>query len=189
MAQEDNKGFFDRLGEILNAPLPGTEKPTSPTQVAADDEDADSLMERIKDILNTPLPGTAEAEMAGEEAAGSTPQTVPTSGAAKAQAGQAGTAAPQNYEKTPELDEDELEEAWWQQDWAEFRAHQAREQNGLDLKQRRDQENFVAYQRVGVPIPCWAPLPRRCWRWLSVRWAEINRLVNPRRSISTMPLR
>lgn len=24
MAEKDDKGFFDRLGEILNSPLPGT---------------------------------------------------------------------------------------------------------------------------------------------------------------------
>ena len=59
----------------------------------------------------------------------------------------AADAAPQAYEKTPEFDEDELDEAWWKQDWAAFRAHQQRDRNGLDLKQRRDQENFVAYQQ------------------------------------------
>ena len=144
MSQDDEKGFFDRLGGILNAPLPGTEKPTPQAPVAADDEDDDSLVGRIKDILSAPLPGTAQAETAGE-AAGSTPQ--PTSEAPAGLAGQGGAAASQVHEKTPELDEDELGEAWWQQDWAAFRAHQARERNGLELKQRRDEEKFVAYQQ------------------------------------------
>ena len=30
MSQEDDKGFFDRLGEILNAPLPGMQTPQAP---------------------------------------------------------------------------------------------------------------------------------------------------------------
>jgi len=136
MAKEDDKGLFDRLGEILNAPLPGTKRPPSQTQASTDDDDDDSLLERVKDILSAPLPGTPQVET-GKEASG-----VPAG-----QPGQAGTATPQAYEKTPELDEDELGEAWWQQDWAAFRAHQEREHNGLDLKQRRDQEKFVAYQQ------------------------------------------
>ena len=139
MAQEEDKGFFDRLGEILNAPLPGTRRPTSqPQESAGEDDDDDSLLERVKDILNAPLPGTPQVKTGNE---------APASGAPVGQAGQAGTAAPQAYEKTPEFDEDELDEAWWKQDWAAFRAHQERESNGLDLKQRRDQENFVAYQQ------------------------------------------
>jgi hypothetical protein len=128
MAQEENKGFFDKLGEILNAPLPGTQGPASQQTVPQDDND-DSLLERVKDILNTPLPGTPQAET-----------STPTE-----HSGKAGTeAAPQ--EKTPELDEDDLDEAWWKQDWAGFRAHQKQERNGLDLKQHRDQEKFSAYQ-------------------------------------------
>jgi hypothetical protein len=137
MAQEEDKGFFDRLGDILNSPLPGTQRPTSQTQAYTDNDDDDSLLERVKDILNAPLPGTAQSEK-GSEAPGGTPV---------GQADQAGAAAPQPYQKTPELDEDELDESWWKQDWAAFRAHQEREHNGLDLKQRRDQEKFVAYQQ------------------------------------------
>jgi hypothetical protein len=146
VAHEDDKGFFDRLGEILNAPLPGTEKPSSRTEVSVDEEDDDSLMERIKDILNTPLPGTPQAETA-REAAGSAPRTAPVSDTPAGPGDETGAAASQVQQKTPELDEDELDEAWWQQDWAVFRAHQARERAGLDLKQRRDQEKFVAYQQ------------------------------------------
>jgi hypothetical protein len=55
--------------------------------------------------------------------------------------------APQSQAKTPDLDEDDLDEAWWKQDWAAFRAHQERERNGLDLKQRSDHEKFIAYQQ------------------------------------------
>ena len=135
MAQEEDKGFFDRLGEILNAPLPGTQAPTSPAPAPADDDD-DSILERIKDILNTPLPGAPQAETGNEASA-----------APVEQPGQAGAAATRAQEKTPEFDEDELDEAWWKQDWAAFRAHQEQEHNGLDLKQRRDLEKFVAYQQ------------------------------------------
>jgi len=133
MAQEDDKGFFDRLGEILNAPLPGTQRPSAQAQAPDEDDDDESLLERVKDILSAPLPGTPQVET-GNEASGSA-------------VGETGTLAPQAYEKTPELDEDELDEAWWKQDWAGFRAHQERQSNGLDLKQRRDQEKFVAYQQ------------------------------------------
>ena len=133
MAQEDDKGFFDKLGEILNAPLPGTPGPAAQqTQASPEEEDDDSLLARVKDILNTQLPGTPQAE-------------------ASAPAGQSGQAstetASQQVEKTPEVDEDDLDEAWWKQDWAAFRAHQQQEHNGLDLKQRGDLEKFAAYQQ------------------------------------------
>jgi hypothetical protein len=131
MAQEEDKGFFDRLGEILNAPLPGTQGQAPQTQAPAADDDDGSVLERIKDILNTPLPGTPQAESG--------------SGGSAAPAGQQpGTAA---QVKTPEFDEDELDEAWWKQDWAAFRAHQEQERNGLNLKQGGDLEKFKAYQQ------------------------------------------
>lgn len=133
MAQEEDKGFFDKLGEILNAPLPGTQGQTPQPQAPADDDD--SVLARIKDILNAPLPGTPPAETENE-----------TSAAPAEQSGPAGAAASPVQEKTPEFDEDELDEAWWKQDWAAFRAHQEQERNGLDLKQKRDLEKFVAYQ-------------------------------------------
>jgi len=145
MAQEQDKGFFDRLGEILNAPLPGTQRPTPQPQSPADDDD-DSVLERIRDILSTPLPGTGEEESASEaDNAASPGQPVPDAPAAPSAAPPSGTAQPQ--EKTPALDEDDLNEAWWQQDWAAFRAHQERERSGLDLKQRGDHEKFIAYQQ------------------------------------------
>lgn len=131
MAQQEDKGFFDKLGEILNAPLPGTQGPASQqTQSSSQDDDDDSLLARVKDILNTQLPGTPQTE------------TGTTSG----HSGQAGTEAAAR-EKTPELDEDDLDEAWWKQDWAAFRAHQTQERNGLEHKQRIDQEKFSAYQQ------------------------------------------
>ena len=132
MAQEENKGFFDKLGEILNAPLPGTQGPASQQTQSSPRDDDDTLLERVKDILNAQLPGTPQTE------------TSTTAG----QSGHAVTEAPsQEHEKTPELDEDDLDEVWWKQDWAAFRAHQAQERNGLDLKQRGDQEKFAAYQQ------------------------------------------
>lgn len=132
MAQEEDKGFFDRLGEILNAPLPGTQRQTPQAQAPSTD-DNDSVLERIKDILNTPLPGTQQ------EGSGSETSTAPD--------GQPGTTASQPHEKTPELDEDDLDETWWRQDWTAFRAHQEQERNGLDLKQSSDLEKFRAYQQ------------------------------------------
>jgi len=135
MAQEEDKGFFDKLGEILNAPLPGTQGQTPQTQAPTDDDDG-SILERIKDILNAPLPGTPQAEPGNEASAAPAGQT-----------DQAGAAVAPVQEKTPEFDEDELDEAWWQQDWAAFRAHQEQERNGLDLKQKGDLEKFVAYQQ------------------------------------------
>ena len=124
MAQEEDKGFFDRLGEILNAPLPGTQGQAPQTQAPAADDDDGSVLERIKDILNAPLPRAPQAESG--------------SGAATASGAHA---------KTPEFDEDELDEAWWKQDWAAFRAHQEQERNGLGHKQNGDLEKFKAYQQ------------------------------------------
>jgi hypothetical protein len=131
MAQEEDKGLFDRLGEILNAPLPGTRLPERQSE-SRDDGDDEGLLEHIRDILNTPLPGA-------ESAAPDTGQPSSNTGAA---ATPQGTAEP-----TPELDEDDLDESWWKQDWANFRAHQARERHGLELKQQRDLEKFTAYQQ------------------------------------------
>ena len=132
MAQDEDKGFFDKLGEILNAPLPGTQGPASQQTQSSSQDDDDSLLERVKDILNAQLPGTPQSET-------STPAGQPGQGGAEA--------VSQTQEKTPELDEDDLDEAWWKQDWANFRAHQTQERNGLELKQRRDQEKFAAYQQ------------------------------------------
>jgi len=144
MAQEEEKGFFDKLGEILNAPLPGSEgTPAQQPRSSTDEDDDDTLLERIKDILNAPLPGTPQAD-SGEEAVPADQQGP----AAEAGAGQAGTqAAAPPREKTPEIDEDDLDEAWWKQDWSAFRAHQTQQRNGLELKQQRDQEKFTAYQQ------------------------------------------
>lgn len=130
MAHDDDNGFFDRLGEILNAPLPGTR--TAPQEHAGDANDP-SLLERIKEILNAPLPGTPEAE---PRPSAETPATVPP----------AGTAGGQVAGPSPEIDEDDLAEDWWRQEWATFRAHQEEQRHGLELKQRADQDKFAAYQ-------------------------------------------
>ena len=43
MAQQEDKGFFDKLGEILNAPLPGAKAPASKqTQSSPEEDDDDS---------------------------------------------------------------------------------------------------------------------------------------------------
>ena len=134
MAQEQDKGFFDRLGEIFNAPLPGTQRPTP--QTPADDDDEASVLERIRDILATPLPGTTPAKSGSDVRGSAKPQPeLPTA------------PAPQMQAKTLELDEDDLDEDWWKQDWAAFRAHQERERHGLERKQSDDHEKFIAYHK------------------------------------------
>ena len=61
MEQNDETGFFDKLGEILNAPLPGTARKQTGPAGATDEDDDESVLERIKDILQQPLPGTTTA--------------------------------------------------------------------------------------------------------------------------------
>lgn len=141
MSEQEDKGFFDRLGEILNAPLPGTrpsEAPRPPAEPQATTAEEDpSLLERIKEILNTPLPGSADAQGVPSSPSGE-PPTHP-------RADSGGTPADQGGQ-TPDLDEDDLDEKWWKQDWAAFRAHQAQERQGLEEKQRGDLAKFAAYQ-------------------------------------------
>jgi hypothetical protein len=142
MASDDEKDFFDRLGEILNAPLPGTRKAGSPTPQASDAEadDEESLLERIKDILTSPLPGTALPE--GDESIESADSTRPVT------AGPAADSDPQPEASLapPVPGAEELEESWWDRDWAAFQAHQDRERGVFNIKQRRDQETFAKYQ-------------------------------------------
>ena len=143
---EEEKGFFDKLGDILNAPLPGSQgKPAqqSPSSTGDEDDD-DTLLERIKDILNAPLPGARQADTHNEGASPADP-TGSAEGTPATQSGQVAASPPR--EKTPEIDEDDLDEAWWKQDWSAFRAHQTQEGSGLDMKQQRDQEKFAAYQQ------------------------------------------
>lgn len=124
---EPEKGFFEKLGEILNAPLPGTveaegkQAPASTEKQgkqAADQEEDGPILERIKEILNTPLPATPTEPSA--EVAGDKPVVA--------------------------SDVEALEDQWWERDWDAFRQHQERERQGLNLKQRRDQEAFARYQ-------------------------------------------
>jgi len=160
MSQADEKGFFDRLGEILNAPLPGTQtpQPSEPRAKggAAHKEEDLSLIERVKEILSAPLPGAVDAQAlpAGDEdREASLPEASHQGGPAstsaqplpQAESG-AQEAPPAQGKPTPELDEDDLDEPWWKQDWANFRSHQERERQGLAQKQRSDLEKFTAYQ-------------------------------------------
>lgn len=159
MSQQDERSFFDRLGEILNAPLPGTKAPKAQqtserTEEISGQEDA-SLLERIKEILNTPLPGSggshgpsASADQEGtpqETGAGAGP--APSSAQEIPNAGTHAAGAPAHEDaRTPDLDEDDLDEQWWKQDWAAFRAHQEQERQGLEQKQSVDLAKFAAYQ-------------------------------------------
>ena len=128
---EQKKSFFERMGEILNAPLPGTEADKASDQAALDSAssndsgkktpvDDDSLLSRIKDILNTPLPGNdiLEGQLVDLEAS------------------------------AVEITEADVTENWWEDDWAVFKAHQEQDRKGLNIKQRQDQEGFAQYQEL-----------------------------------------
>ena len=120
--EEQQKSFFERLGEILNAPLPGTvakSKPASTEANTADDSVAvdDSLLARVKEILNTPLPGSDALDKKLVEAV-----------------------------EFPEITERDVQENWWETDWAAFKAHQEQDRMGLNVKQRQDQTGFAEYQ-------------------------------------------
>lgn len=55
--KENDGGLFKKIGDILNAPLPGTDSPESKPS-NDDPEEENSLLEYVRDILNAPLPGT-----------------------------------------------------------------------------------------------------------------------------------
>ncbi len=119
---EQKKSFFERMGEILNAPLPGTEaKPTIKLPSEIKEGDDDSLLARIKEILNTPLPGS---ETLDKQVAKDNP----------------------DVDMLPQISEQDVQENWWETDWAEFKAHQEQDRKGLNMKQRMDQEDFAKYQ-------------------------------------------
>jgi len=125
---ENKKSFFEHMGEILNAPLPGTQSESIPTTGASPDDatkekadvNDDSLLARIKDILNTPLPGNdiLEGKLVDLEAS------------------------------TVEITEADVTENWWEDDWAVFKAHQEQDRKGLNMKQRQDQEGIAQYQEL-----------------------------------------
>jgi len=139
MKPSDESGFFDKLGEILNAPLPGTARKQAGPAESVDEDDEDSLLERVKDILTQQLPGTASAgERPGEVTA--------TTGEASIEEQEAKSAGVAVAGADSAPDPDEMEENWWDREWDHFRAHQEKERKGFNLKQRRDQETFARYQ-------------------------------------------
>ena len=111
---DNQKSFFERMGDLLNTPLPGTEATHTPTPSPKSDTIDDSLLSRIKDILNTPLPGSNDFSS--------------------------------TEEILPEINSSDLQENWWDTDWAAFKAHQEQDRKGLNVKQRQDQEGFAHYQ-------------------------------------------
>jgi hypothetical protein len=166
MTDNSDKGFFDRLGELLNTPLPGTQgshpADTDPAPAATDDEAG--LLAHIRDILNAPLPGTARAGDAdgsvqpsrpavsnapitrpGEHAPQTSAPPGPVIGSAVEPAG-APDGGGQMEPPAPDLAEDALAEDWWQGDWDTFKAHQAQEARGLEIKQSQDRNKFAAFQ-------------------------------------------
>jgi hypothetical protein len=119
---EKKKSFFERMGEILNAPLPGTEaKPNIKLPSEIKEGDDEGLLARIKEILNTPLPGSEalDKQVAKEHS---------------------------DVDIFPQITEQDVQENWWETDWAEFKAHQEQDRKGLNMKQRMDQEDFAKYQ-------------------------------------------
>lgn len=119
--ETNNKSFFEKMGELLNKPLPGTEANPSiskeNTQANANDEN--SILTRIRDILNTPLPGS---EIMQEQLEGKL------------------------VDLESELSEEDFVENWWEADWQVFKEHQDQDRKGLNMKQRMDQEGFAQYQ-------------------------------------------
>jgi hypothetical protein len=119
---KQKKSFFERMGEILNAPLPGTEaKPKIKLPSEIKEGDDEGMLARIREILNTPLPGSDTLDK------------------------QVAEASP-DFDVFPEISEDDVQENWWETDWAEFKAHQEQDRKGLNMKQRVDQEDFARYQ-------------------------------------------
>jgi len=148
MATSEDKGFINRLGEILNTPLPGTQAPTTPAQSQGGPQAAgdDGLLGRIRDILSQPLPGTAPAG-AGAPGTPSNPQA-PVESQVQAQPRTEHTPQPQGQVAQPsgDLSAGTLGEDWWRQDWAAYEAHRAEESRGLALEQGQDKAKFEAFQ-------------------------------------------
>ncbi|MFZ0789248.1 MAG: hypothetical protein WAM94_06470, partial [Chromatiaceae bacterium] len=97
MADNDDKGFFDRLGEILNTPLPGTKTASNDDSPAAPDsqqEDDGGLIERIRDILSAPLPGTTVAGAGTPGGAQAAEVAAETQAQSRVPADQSGARAP-----------------------------------------------------------------------------------------------
>jgi hypothetical protein len=147
MADSDDKGFFDRLGAILNTPLPGTRPTPAPPSAQTDPADVDDsgILERIRDILSAPLPGTVPAE--NVPAGGATgdrplPHSAPATPAIRPSEPAGGQLKP----AASDLSEAALNEDWWRRDWEGFKTHQTQEGRGLELKQARDRETLAAFQ-------------------------------------------
>lgn len=102
--------FFKKLGEILNAPLPGTEKPVQDSHSAEPPADDDSLIDYIKDILNRPLPVEVSDSTEGLPEVVTTPTEVGSEQSP--------------LSSTPETSSEEMGENWWERDWEAFQQHQ-----------------------------------------------------------------
>ena len=136
MSDEGDRGFFERLGEILNAPPSGIDRSgTRKNTEGTIEDDEDSLLDRVKDILNQPLPGTEIPRNA---------ETPPVDTGGKGGKPARSGAAPQ---QSPGLDADDLDEDWWGRDWDAFRQHQKRKRQGFNTKQRGDQKRSTRYQK------------------------------------------
>ena len=136
-----DKSWFESLSEILNTPLPGTEKSQQPVDkpvIFTDDDDDDSLLDRITDILSKPLPGTETTTGGGGTGTDAQPENP-------------GETAVRDAEE-PDADPVSTTAAagadWMQREYERFNAHQERSRQGFAEHQRIEQERFAAYQRA-----------------------------------------
>lgn len=153
MTEKDERGFFDRLGEILNGTLPGTAQPLPKGAAPKPEvEDDDSIFDRIREILEQPLPGTEkpqaeppvvasaptsdELEGPPEPPARPAPQQ-PQVTAPSAPPGSTASGGPAQGDKPD----------WYQQEMARFDEHQRSEKAALEARQQQELEAFRRYQQ------------------------------------------
>ena len=143
------QSWFDRLSEILNQPLPGTEevppgKAAAPGPVSIpEDEDDDSILDRITDILTQPLPGTeAEAAPQAKDAAAPAPQVQ------KENPGEAAVKEAHEEGADPVSNTAAASAEWMKREYDRFIAYQEQARKAFAEQQRIEQERFAAYQRT-----------------------------------------
>ncbi len=135
----DEKGFFEKLSEILSAPLPGTEEAPQPLPKGADAVgrdvgDDDSLFDRIRDVLASPVEA---AEAADARDAHDKPVA----------SGDVSADAPSRPASTTTTADDELPE-WYRFELARFEEYQAAERRKLSERQRQEMAAFQRYQQT-----------------------------------------
>ena len=132
---QDEKGLFGRLSEILNSPLPGTEIPPVPkgAEPVTVEEDDDTIFGRIREILEQPLPGTEEITRQAESelSKNSAEKTIQT--------------APMN--PFPGTSEDDEPPPWLIHEKLQFEQHQLNQRTQLLARQQQELAAFQRYQQ------------------------------------------